>query len=158
LSRITPVMLRTGCLGCLKTEDVSLSLIVKWHMGTTIDMNRISRNVKFRYWVLEHGNVPLKDAPVFLRDTIMRLTAASRRKLKGTMNIGIQVGNVKPFLKRQMVVASSIVVGGIGWMNKMRFGGKVWMCHVLLTMVLNPITLVDCVVMPICWMANVKFK
>ncbi len=34
----------------------------------------------------------------------------NRGKLKGTMNVCIQVGDVKPFPKRQKVVASSIVV------------------------------------------------
>ncbi len=106
----------------------------------------------------EHGNVPLKDAPVFLRDTITHLAAVSRGKLKGTVNVCIQVGDVKPFPKRQEVMVSSIVVGLIRWMNKMFFGGKGWMCDVLPTMILNPIALADCVVMPICWMANVKFK
>jgi hypothetical protein len=51
----------------------------------------------------------------------------------------------KPFLKRQMVVASSMVVGPIGWTNKMCLGGKGWMFDVLSTMILNSIILVDCV-------------
>ncbi len=34
----------------------------------------------------------------------------NRGKLKGTVNVCIQVGDVKPFPKRQKVVASSIVV------------------------------------------------
>jgi hypothetical protein len=83
------------------------------HVDTTINMNRISRNVKFWYWVLEHGNVPLKDVPVFLRDTAMRLVAANRGKLKRTANVCIQVVEVNPFPKRQKVVASSTVVGCI---------------------------------------------
>jgi hypothetical protein len=40
----------------------------------------------------------------------MRLAAVNRGKLKGTVNVCIQVGYVKPFPKRQKVVASSIVV------------------------------------------------
>ncbi len=60
----------------------------------------------------------------------------------------------KPFLKRQMVVASSMVVGRIGWTNKMCLGGKGWMCDVLSTMILNPIILVDCIIMPIYWMGR----
>ncbi len=102
--------------------------------------------------------MPLKDIPVFLRDTITRLVAVNRGKLKGRVNVCIQVGDVKPFPKRQKVVVSSIVIGHIGWTNKMCFGGKGWMCDVLPTMIMNPIALVDCIVMPICWMANVKFK
>ncbi len=102
--------------------------------------------------------MPLKDVPVFLRDTIAHLAAANRGKLEETINVCIQVGDVKPFLKRKKVVASSIAVGCIGWMNKMCFGGKGWMCDVLPTMILNPIALVHCVLTPICWMTNVKFK
>jgi hypothetical protein len=128
------------------------------HMGTMINMYRISRNVGFGYLVLEHGNVPLKDVSVFLRDTITRLAAVNRGKLKRTLNVCIQVGDVKPFLKRQKDMASSIVVGRIRWTNKMCFCGKGWMCDVLLTMILNPKALVDFIVTPICWMANVKFK
>ncbi len=45
----------------------------------------------------------LKDLPVFLRDMITRLMATNRGKLEGTVNIGIQVGDVKPFPKRQKV-------------------------------------------------------
>jgi hypothetical protein len=51
-------------------------------MGTPIDMYRIRSNVKLGYWVLEHGNVPLKDTPVFLRETIMRLAAVNSGKLE----------------------------------------------------------------------------
>jgi hypothetical protein len=69
-------------------------------MCTTIDMYQISRNIEFGYWVLEHGNVPLKDVPVFLRDTIEHLAATNRGKLEGTMNVCIQVVDVKPFPKR----------------------------------------------------------
>jgi hypothetical protein len=110
-------------------------------MGTTINMNQISRNINFGYWVLEHGNVPLKDVPVFLRDTVTRLAATNIGKLKGAVNIGIQVDGIKPFLKRQKVVALSIAVRRIGWTNKMCFCGKGWMFDVLLTMILKPITL-----------------
>jgi hypothetical protein len=127
-------------------------------MGTTINMYRISRDVKFGYWVLEHGNVPLKDVPVFLRDTITPLAAMGRDELKGNVNVCIQVGDVKPFPKRQNIVASSIVFRHIGWTNKMCFGGKGWMCDILPTMTLNPVALVDCIVRPIRWIANVKFK
>jgi hypothetical protein len=86
---------------------------------------------------LEHGNLPLKDVLVFLRDTIMHLATMNRGKLKGTVNVCIQVGDVKPFPKRQKVVVSSIVVRRIGWTNKMCFGGKGRMCDVLPTMILN---------------------
>jgi hypothetical protein len=103
-------------------------------MGTTIDMYRISRIIEFGYRVLEHGNGPLKDVPVFLRDTITHLAAMNRGKLKGTMIVCIQVGDVKPFLKRQKVMALSIVIQRIGWTNKMCFGRKGWMCDVLPTM------------------------
>jgi hypothetical protein len=107
---------------------------------------------------LEHGNVPLKDVPVFLRDTITHLAATNRGELKRTTNVCIQVGDVKPFPKRQKVVVSNIAVRRIGWTNKMCLGGKGWMFDALPTMILNPITLVDCIVLPIFWMANVKFK
>ncbi len=102
--------------------------------------------------------MPLKDVPVFLRDMIMRLVATNIGKLEGTMNLCIQVGDFKPFPKKQKVVVSSIVVRRVGWTNKMCLGGKGWMFDVLPTMILNPIMLVDCIVLPIFWMANVKFK
>ena len=63
-----------------------MSLIVICHMGTTINMNRISRNVKFGCWVLEHGNVLLKDVPVFLRNTITCLAAVNSGKLEGILS------------------------------------------------------------------------
>ncbi len=87
-----------------------MSLIVICHMGTTINKYQISRNVEFGYWVLEHGNVPLKGIPVFVRDTIMHLVAMNRGKPKGTMNVCIQVGDVKPFWRRQKAMALRIVV------------------------------------------------
>ncbi len=92
-----------------------MSLIVICHVGTTINMNQINRNIKLGYWVLKYGNMPLKDLPVFLRDAIARLAAVNRGKLKGTVNVCIQVGYIKPLSKRQKIVVSSIVVRHIGW-------------------------------------------
>ncbi len=52
----------------------------------------------------------------------------------------------------------SIVIGRVGWLDKVCLSGERWMSDDLLTMELDPITLVDCTIAPICWMANVKFE
>jgi hypothetical protein len=55
-------------------------------------------------------------------------------------------------------VALSIVIGRVGWSDKVCLSGERWMSDVLPTMELDPITLVDCIILPICWMENVKFE
>jgi hypothetical protein len=69
------------------------------HVGTTtIGMNQISRNAKFGYWVLEHGNLPLKEeVPVFMRDDRASCGCKQRqtrrdRECMYPVNVCIQVG------------------------------------------------------------------
>jgi len=79
-------------------------------------------------------------------------------KLERTLDEGIKMCDVKPFPKRQKIMAFCVVVRCVRWMNKVCICGQRWVKNILATMKLDPITLVDCIVLPFGWMANVKFE
>ena len=128
------------------------------HMSSSINVNRICRNVKGRYGVLEHGGMLPKDVPILLAYSVSAFAASDGSKFKGTMDICIGVCNVEPFPKRQEVMACCIFVGCVGWTNKVCVCGEQRMKTVLTTVKLNPITQVDCIVAPVGRMENVKIK
>ena len=128
------------------------------HMSSSVNVNRIGRNVKGRYGDLEHGGMLPKDIPILLAYKVSAFAASDGSKFKRTMDICICVCDVKPFPKRQEVMEFCIFVGCVGWMNKMCICGERRIKNVLTTVKLNPITLVDCIVAPVGRMANVKIK
>ena len=80
------------------------------HMSTSINVNRIGRNVEGRYGVLEHGGMPPKDVPILLAYTVSAFATSDGSKFKGTMDVCICVCDVEPFPKRQEVMAFCIFV------------------------------------------------
>ena len=80
------------------------------HMSSSINVNRICRNVKGRYGVLEHGGMLPKDVPILLAYSVSAFAASDGSKFKGTMDICIGVCDVEPFPKRQEVMAFRIFV------------------------------------------------
>ncbi len=80
------------------------------HMSSSINVNRICRNIKGRYGVLEHGGMLPKDVPILLAYSVSAFAASDGSKFKGTMDICISVCDVEPFPKRQEVMAFCIFV------------------------------------------------
>jgi hypothetical protein len=99
-----------------------------------------------------------KGVPVLLAYSVSAFAASDGSKFKRTMDICICVCDVEPFSKRQEVMGFCILVGCVGWTNKVRICGERRMKNVLTTVKLNPITLVDCIVAPVGRMANVKIE
>jgi hypothetical protein len=66
--------------------------------------------------------------------------------------------NIEPFPKEQKVMALSIVIKHVGWLDEVCLSGERWMSYILPSMELDPITLVDCIILPISWMEDVKLE
>ena len=80
------------------------------HMSSSINVNRIGRNVEGRYGVLEHGGMLLKDVSILLAYAVSAFAASDGSKFKGTMDICICMCDVEPFPERQEVMACCIFV------------------------------------------------
>ncbi len=52
----------------------------------------------------------------------------------------------------------SIVIGSIGWADKVSVRGQIRTSQVLSSMVLNPILLIDCIVTPVGRVTDVEVK
>ena len=66
-----------------------------------------------------------------------------------TVDENIKMGNVEPFLEWMKVVVERIVIRCLRWTNEMSIRGQIRACNVLLSMILYPITLIDCIILPI---------
>ncbi len=126
-----------------------MSLIVISHMSSAIHVYQVGRDVEAGDCVLKHGGMSTKDVLIILRDTIASFTTSNRRELKRTMDEDIKMGDVEPFSEWVKVVAERIVIRCIGWAIWMSIRGQTRARNVLLSVVLDPITLINCIMMPI---------
>ena len=70
------------------------------HMSSSINVNRIGKNVEGRYGVLEHAGMPPKDVPILLANAVAAFAASDGSKFEGTVNEGVKMCDIKPFSKR----------------------------------------------------------
>ena len=69
------------------------------HVGSSVNVNRIGRNVEGRKGVLEHGSMLPEDVPVSLAYTVSAFAASNGSKFERTVDIRICVCDVEPFPK-----------------------------------------------------------
>jgi hypothetical protein len=99
-----------------------------------------------------------QDVPFILGYAVACFAAVNGSKLKQTVNVCVEMGNVEPFLIGQEVVALGVVVRHVGRSNEVCVGREGGMSNILATVELEPVMLVNHIVMPICWMANVELE
>jgi hypothetical protein len=99
-----------------------------------------------------------KDIPILLAYAVSAFAASNGSKFEGTVDECIEVCDVEPFPKMQKVMVCCIIIQCVGWTNKVCVSVEQRMKSIFPTMKLDPIMLVDCIVLPIGGMANVKLK
>jgi hypothetical protein len=99
-----------------------------------------------------------QDVPFILGYAVACFAAVNGSKLERTVNVCVEMGNVEPFLIGQEVVVLGVVIRRVGRSNEVRVGREGGMSDILATVELEPVTLVNRIVTPICWMANVELK
>jgi hypothetical protein len=99
-----------------------------------------------------------KDVPMILRDAITCFASANGSKFEWAVNVSIKMGDIEPFSKRQKIVTECKVVRRIGWANEVCLAGYCGMVNILASVKLDPITLVDRIITPVCWVTYVEFE
>ena len=80
------------------------------HVSSSINVNRICRNVEGRYGVLEHGGMLPKDVPILLAYAVSAFAASNSSKFKRTVDVCVSVCNIEPFPKWQEITTVCMVV------------------------------------------------
>jgi hypothetical protein len=93
------------------------------HVGATIDMNRVSWNVKTGGGILKHIRMFPKDVPIILRDAITCFASANGSNLEWAVNVSIKMCDIEPFPKWQKIVMECKFVRLIRWANEMGLAG-----------------------------------
>ncbi len=99
-----------------------------------------------------------QDVPFILGYAVACFAAVNGSKLKRTVNVCVEMGNVEPFPIGQEVVALGIGIQRVGRLIKVCVGREGGMSDILTTVELEPVILVNRIVTPICWMANVELE
>ena len=74
------------------------------------------------------------------------------------MNVGVLVTNIKPCSERHKLVTSRIAGRRVAWSNQVSVRGLVRVAKIINTVKLQPVSLVDAVIAPISWVANIEFE
>ena len=101
LSMVTLIAWTFGCMWCLDTKIIAVSLIMISYMCSTINVYQICRNVKEWNWILKHGDMSKKDVPIILRNTISSFLSSNGCEFKWTVYKSIRMGDVKPFFEQK---------------------------------------------------------
>ena len=64
-----------------------------------------------------------KDVPIILAYTVSGFAASDGSKFEGTVNEGVKMRDVKPFPKRQKIMAFCVVIRCVRWTDKVCFSG-----------------------------------
>jgi hypothetical protein len=132
--------------------------IVEHYVCTAIKIHRICWNVEAWNWVIEHQLMAIKNIPVSLGNTIPCFVTPNGGKIKWSMDISVHMTYIEPFPETHKFVVGGIAVGGICRSNQVSLGRQARECQVANTVKLQPISLVNRVVTPIIWVANIKFE
>ncbi len=96
--------------------------------------------------------------PIFLSNAIMGLTASNLGKLERSVNVRVKMWSIEPFSGRAQLIASGIWSQRIQWLNQVSLWGRVRRHKVGYVMVLEPVPLINCIVLPIGWVADIELK
>jgi hypothetical protein len=94
LSRAAVDVLSIGHPRMFRKESVAGCIIVEHHVCTLIAMYRIYWNVETWNWVLKHRLLKMKDITVCLGNMIVGFATTNGSKIKGPMNIRVQMTNI----------------------------------------------------------------
>ena len=68
---------------------------------------------------MKHNGAGAKNIPVRLTNTVPTLAPANGGEIKGTMNVGICMGEIDVPTKWKKFVTQGVCFGGIGWADEM---------------------------------------
>ena len=78
-------------------------------------------------------------------------------EVERTVNVRVKVGDVHPLPKWKQVVTRCVCGGGFRRSYKMSFRQSAWGFNVAHAMILNPVSLIDCIIAHVGCMADVEF-
>jgi hypothetical protein len=87
-------VLRVGRPRMFQKESVAGRIIVEHHVCAPIAMYGICWNAKTWNWVMKHRLLKMNDVTVCLDNTIANLATTNGSKIKGPMNIHVQMINI----------------------------------------------------------------
>ena len=99
-----------------------------------------------------------EDVPIFLANTVAGFASSDGCKFKGTVYERVGVCDIQPFPKREEIMSCGVIVRCVGWADEVRVGAGRRMQDILSTMELDPITLIDGIIPPICGVADIELK
>jgi hypothetical protein len=74
------------------------------------------------------------------------------------MDVGVQMTYIQLFSKGHEFVEGRVAVGCVGWSNQVSLQRQMRESEIINIVKLQPIPLVDSVMAPISWVANIKFE
>ena len=96
--------------------------------------------------------------PINLGNPVTGFASSYENIFERPLNVGVLVTNIEPFSEKHKLVASRIAVGRVTWSNRVSVKGLVRVGKVIKTVQLQPVSLVDGIIAPISWVANIEFK